>query len=206
MASINDFIASGDFTIGTLDSKSRIAPISKNGKPVTIMLSATPELQTPFSPWPSYDGGERTSLDLVCTPELSRPAGHIDAVVKKQVHEDPSKWWSKVPKNLEDMHISARRPASKAGYQDTFRTKCSFREKSASFKAWDLESKHAVGAVLSVDELKNLDWVNSRMAMTVQLSGVYFQASGYGAVLNIKSVGLRAASAECPFALVDPEE
>ena len=58
--------------------------------------------------------------------------------------------------------------------------------KSASFKAWDLESKHAVGAVLSVDELKNIDWVNSRMALTVQLSGVYFQASGYGAVLNIK--------------------
>ena len=55
-------------------------------------------------------------------------------------------------------------------------------------------------------ELKNLDWVNSRMAMTVQLSGVYFQASGFGAVLNVKSIGLRAASAECPFEFVDAEE
>ena len=36
-----------------------------------------------------------------------------------------------VPKNLDDLHTSARRTASKEGYQDTFRTKCSFREKSA---------------------------------------------------------------------------
>ena len=85
MASIDEFIASGDFTIGTLDSKSRIAPITMSGKPVTIMLSSTPDLRTPFSPWPSYDGGERTSLDLVCTPELSRLADHIDSVIEKQV-------------------------------------------------------------------------------------------------------------------------
>ena len=163
MASIDEFIASGDFTIGTMDSKSRIAPITLKGKPVTIMLSCTPELQTPFSPWPSYDGGERTSLDIVCTPELARLAQHIDSVIEKQVTADPTRWWSKVPKNLEDLHTSARRTASKAGYQDTFRTKCSFREKSTSFKAWDLECKGALGRVMSVDELKGLDWVNSRM-------------------------------------------
>ena len=142
----------------------------------------------------------------MCTPELSRLADHIDDVIERQVTANPTRWWSKVPKNLEDLHVNARRAASKEGFQDTFRTKCSFREKSASFKAWDLESKSAVGRVLSVAELKNLDWVNSRMAMTVQLSGVYFQASGFGAVLNIKSIGLRAASVECPFDFVDQDE
>ena len=44
------------------------------------------------------------------------------------------------------------------------------------------------------------------MAMTVQFSGVYFRASGYGAVLNIKSLGLRTASAECPLAFDYSEE
>ena len=33
---INDFIASGDFAIGTLDSKSRIAPVTLNGMAVTM--------------------------------------------------------------------------------------------------------------------------------------------------------------------------
>ena len=69
---------------------------------VTICLSATPDLQTPFSPWPAYDGGERTSLDLICTPELERLAEHIDSVILKQVRADPSKWWRKPPKNLEN--------------------------------------------------------------------------------------------------------
>ena len=92
---INDFIAAGDFQIGTLDSKSRIAPITQNGKPVLICLSKTPDLQTPFSPWPSYDGGERTCLDLLVTPELERLAAHIDGVIKKQVTADPTKWFSK---------------------------------------------------------------------------------------------------------------
>ena len=199
---LNDFIASGDFAIGTLDSKSRIAPVTLNGMTVTICLSSTPDLRTPFAPWPSYDGGERTSLDLVCTEGLERLAEHIDSVILKQVRADTSKWWSKPPKNLDDMHVSARRPASKEGYQDTFRTKCSFREKNASFKAWDLEKRQA----LTIDELKNLDWPNCRLAIVAQLSGVYFQASGYGAVVNIESIGLRAASAECPFDFLGDEE
>ena len=202
MTSIIDFIASGDFTIGTIDNKSRIAPITQNGKPIHICLASIPNLRTPFSPWPSYDGGERTSLDLVCTPELARLAEHIDSVILKQVKAEPGKWFGKIPKNLDDMHVSARRAASKEGYQDTFRTKCSFRDKSTSFRAWDLEEKKP----LLVDELKTLDWANSRIACVVQLSGVYFQASGFGAVLNIKSMGLRAASAECPFAFVDSGE
>ena len=41
------------------------------------------------------------------------------------------------------------------------------------------------------------------MAVVAQLSGVYFQACGYGPVLNMKSVGLRTASAECPFAFLE---
>ena len=162
MASIKDFIAAGDFAIGNLDSKSRIAPVTQNGKPVLICLSPKPELRTPFSPWPSYDGGERTSLDLICTPELERLAEHIDSVILKQVRADPSKWWTKPPKSLDDMHVSARRPASKEGYQDTFRTKCSFREKSASFKAWDLGSKQALGAVLSAVSYTHLTLPTNR--------------------------------------------
>ena len=53
--SIEQVIASGDFQIGSLDSKSRIAPITQNGKPLLII---------PFSPWPSFDGGERISINL----------------------------------------------------------------------------------------------------------------------------------------------
>ncbi len=62
------------------------------------------------------------------------------------------------------------------------------REKSASFKAWDL---------------KEVDWSNSALAVVAQFSGNYVQASGYGAVLNLKSVGLKAASAECPFEFLE---
>ena len=198
---IEQVIANGDFQIGSLDSKSRIAPITQNGKPVLITLSPTPDLTTPFSPWPSFDGGERISIDLRITPELEKLANHIDSVIQKQVQANPSTWYSKVPKNLENLYNSCRRPASKEGYSDTFRTKASLREKSASFKAWDLEK----GCALTVGQLKNeVDWPNSAMAIQVQLSGVYFQAAtGYGPVLNVRSVGLRTASAECPFEFLE---
>ena len=61
---VDQFIAGGDFQIGVLDSKSRIAPVTRDGKPVLITLSSKPELTTPFSPWPAYDGGERCSIDF----------------------------------------------------------------------------------------------------------------------------------------------
>ena len=55
-----------------------------------------------------------------------------------------------------------------------------------------------------MDQLKDeVSWPDSAIAATATLSGVYFQASGYGAVLNLKSVGLKAASAECPFAFLE---
>ena len=197
---IEHFIANGDIEIGALDSKSRVAPVTQNGKPVILTLSATPELSTPFSPWPSYDGGERCSVDLRLTPQLSKLADHLGAMIPKVVGANPTQWFSKTPKNLDALYTSARRPASKEGYSDTFRTKCSLREKSASFKAWDLERREQ----LSVDQLKaEVDWPNSCMAVVAQLSGVYFQASGYGPVLNLKSVGLRTASAECPFEFLE---
>ena len=197
---IEQFIASGDIEIGALDSKSRIAPVTQHGKPVLLTLSASPELSTPFSPWPSYDGGERCSVDFRVTPQLAKLAEHLDAVIQKTVGANPTTWYSKAPKNLDTLYNSARRTASKEGYTDTFRTKCSLRERSASFKAWDLEKK----TQLAVDQLKNeVDWPNSCMAVAVQLSGIYFQASGYGPVLNVKSIGLRAASAECPFEFLE---
>ena len=197
---IEQFIASGDIEIGALDSKSRIAPVTQNGKPVLLTLSASPELTTPFSPWPSYDGGERCSVDLRMTPQLGDLADHLDEMVQRIVGANPTTWFSKPPKNLDTLYNSARRPASKEGYADTFRTKCSLRDKSASFKAWDLERREQ----LSVDQLKaEVDWPNSCMAVVAQLSGVYFQASGYGPVLNLKSVGLRTASAECPFEFLE---
>ena len=121
-------------------------------------------------------------------------------LVPPRCQQRGGRWFSKPPKNLDDMHVSARRPASKEGYQDTFRTKCSFREKGTSFKAWDLEARRQI----TVDALKSeVDWPNSCMAIVAQLSGVYFQASGYGPVLNLKSVGLRTASAECPFEFLE---
>ena len=195
--SIEQFIAGGDFQIGALDSKSRIAPVTRDGKPILITLSAKPELTRPFSPWPSFDGGDRCSLDFRITPELESLANHIDGVIQKQVQSSPTTWYSKVPKNLEGLYNSCRRAASKEGYSDTLRSKCSLREKSASFTAWDLEKQ----TQLTVDQLKQeVDWPNSEMAVVVQLSGVYFQAAtGYGPVLSVKQVGLRTASAECPF-------
>ena len=97
------------------------------------------------------------------------------------------------------MYTSLRRPASKEGYSDTFRCKCSIREKSCSFKVWDLEKQ----TQLSVADIKQVTWPESRMAIVAQLSGVYFQAGGCGAVMNIKSIGLTTCSAECPFEFLD---
>ena len=197
---IEQLIAGGDIIIGALDSKSRIAPVTRNGKPVLITLSASPTLTTPFSPWPSFDGGERCSLDLRITPELEKLAAWIDETVQAQVTVSPQTWYSKVPKNIESLYNSCRRAASKEGYADTFRTKLSLREKSASCKAWDLEKQ----AQMTVDELKNQDWPNTAIAVQVQLSGIYFQAAtGYGPVLNVKTLGLRTASAECPFEFLE---
>ena len=198
---IEQLIAGGDFQIGALDSKSRIAPVTHKGKPVLVTLSTTPELTTPFSPWPSFDGGDRCSIDLRITPELEKLAAYIDEAVQRQVQASPTTWYSKVPKNLENLYNSCQRTASKEGLSDTFRTKASLREKSASFKAWDLEKQ----VQLTVDQLKNeVDWPGSAMAVVVQLSGVYFQAAtGYGPVLNVKQVGLRTASAECPFEFIE---
>ena len=65
----------------------------------------------------------------------------IDECIQRQVQANPATWYSKVPKNLDSLYNSCRRPASKEGYSDTLRTKCSLREKSASFKAWDLEKQ-----------------------------------------------------------------
>ena len=120
--------------------------------------------------------------------------------MQAQVTVSPQTWYSKVPKNIDSLYNSCRRAASKEGYSDTFRTKLSLRERSASCKAWDLEK----GAQMSVDELKQLDWPNTAIAAQVALSGVYFQAAtGYGPVLNVKSLGLRTASTECPFEFLE---
>ena len=181
---IEQLIAGGDFQIGAIqDAKSRIAPVTRDGKPVLITLSATPGLTTPFSPWPSFDGGERCSLDLRMTPELEKLSVWIDECVQRQVITSPATWYSKVPKNVMDLYNSCRRAANKEGFSDTFRTKCSLREKTASFKAWDLEKQ----AQLTVPQLKHeVDWPNSAMAIQAQLSGVYFQAAtGYGPVLSV---------------------
>jgi hypothetical protein len=198
---IEQLIAGGDFQLGAIqDAKSRTAPVTRGGKPVLITLSTTPELTTPFSPWPSFDGGERCSLDIRVTPELEKLSEWIDECAQRQVAASPATWYSKVPKNLETVYNSCQRPANKEGFSDTFRAKCSLREKTASFKAWDLEKQ----VQLTVPQLKHeVDWANSAMAIQVQLSGVYFQAAtGYGPVLSVKSVGLRTASAECPFEFV----
>ena len=60
------------------------------------------------------------------------------------------------------------------------------------------------GTPLTVDQLKELDWPASEFAIVAKLSGVYFQASGFGAVMNLQTVGLRAGSTECPFERVAP--
>ncbi len=102
--SIEQAIAGGDFQIGAIqDAKSRIAPITRDGKPVLITLSAKPTLTTPFSPWPSYDGGERCSIDLRITPELANLAEWIDECIQRQVVGSPATWYSKVPRTLDSL-------------------------------------------------------------------------------------------------------
>ncbi len=96
--SIDILIAGGDFTIGALDSKSRIAPVTRDGKPVLITLCSKSELTTPFSPWPAYDGGERCSIDFRLTPDLEKLAAWVDEVVQRQVQANPTTWYSKVSK------------------------------------------------------------------------------------------------------------
>ena len=112
---IQEFLASGDFTIGAVDSKTRIAPVTRDGRPIFICLAKTPTLTTPFSPWPSYDGNERTSLDLRCErdSDLAKLAERIDEIVQKQVLADPTKFYSKPPKNLQDQYNSLHRPPNK---------------------------------------------------------------------------------------------
>ena len=85
------------------------------------------------------------------TPQLGDLADHLDEMVQRIVGANPTTWFSKPPKNLDTLYNSARRPASKEGYSDTFRTKCSLRDKSASFKAWDLEARSQI----TVDALKS---------------------------------------------------
>ena len=58
---IEEFLTQ-DFQIGQVDTKTKIAPVTSNGKPVLITLAKTPTLTTPFSIWPSYDGGERLCI------------------------------------------------------------------------------------------------------------------------------------------------
>ena len=93
-------IAGGDFQIGAIqDAKSRIAPITRDGKPVLITLSAKPTLTTPFSPWPpSNEESDRCSIDIRITPELAKLAEWIDECIQRQVQASPSTWYSKVPK------------------------------------------------------------------------------------------------------------
>ena len=119
---IQEFLSSGDFTIGSVDSKTRIAPVTRDGKPIFITLAKTPTLTTPFSPWPSYDGNERTSLDLRCEDDsdLAKLAERIDEIVQKQVLADPTKFYSKPPKKLQDQYNSLHRPPNKEGYSGKF--------------------------------------------------------------------------------------
>ena len=196
---IDQFISAGDFEIGVVDPKSKIAPVTQNGRSVLITLAKTPTLTSPFSPWPSYDGGDRTNLDLRITPDLERLAAHIDECVQQKVLANPSHYYSKIPNHLDSLFNSIRREANKEGFSDLLRTKCSFREKSASFRAFDLEAKKQ----LTINELKNIDWPNSELAIVVKLSGVYFQPSGYGAVISLQTVGMKTASAECPFDFIE---
>ena len=120
---IDGFFAKGDFQLGALDTKTRIAPITQDGKPVLIKLSTNPELQTPWNVWPSYDGGPRCSCELLLTPALQRLGEHIDDAVLRAVRANAGTFFSKQPKSLDDLHNSIIRAPSKGSYQPTLRPK-----------------------------------------------------------------------------------
>ena len=203
MQSLAKFLASPQtLHLGEVNAtgKSRIANLSgKGGKPIRVLLAKGCTLRTPFQ-CKSFDGtSDRCSLDLCMTDELSKFADFIDTAVLALVKESPAAYFKKPPADVASIYQSVRRTASKPEYSDTLRTKITLGAKP-SCKIWGPDKN-----LLTCEDVGELDWPSSRLAVGVQISGVWFLAASSGAMINVCQLMVQPGDVSCPFGTSDDD-
>ena len=53
---------------------------------------------------------------------------------------------------------------------------------------------------MALDEIRDIDWVNSSVACEVALKGVYFQNNSFGPMLELRNIMIQPEDCTCPFA------
>ena len=197
MQSIAQYLeASGQVSLGDINAKSRTAPLlGGDGKPIKVVLAQEASLWTPWQCSAFDASSDRCSLDLVITADnrLGEFADAIDNAVLEYVKNSKERY-IKGHADITTSFRPCRRKASKEGYNDTLRCKMTLSGTKCSAKAWDGNNLPMLPA-----ELKELDWPACRLAVSVAVTGVYFQAGTWGPVLNVHMLQCVATSRECPF-------
>ena len=199
MTSLKDFQKTS-ITISDIcqKGKTRIANIAdEKGRPIKIVLSKDCTLKTPWNV-SSYDGGTRCSLDVIMNEDLNKLVTKIDNDVFNWVSSDSNRYFKTPPKDLTSWYKSLRKEASKEGYSDTLRTKCTIAEDKVSFKCWDAD-KHQ----MTIAEIRKINWPQSSFACEVALKGVYFQSNSFGPMLEVTNVMITPEDESCPFEEID---
>ena len=102
------------------------------------------------------------------------------------------------PKDISYWYKSIKKEASKDGYSDTLRTKCTITEQRASFTCWDGDRR-----AMSTSGIKKNNWPQSPFACEVALKRVYFQSNRFGPMLEVTNVMMMAEGESCPFEDID---
>ena len=174
--------------------KTRIANISdQKGKPIKIVLSKECTLRTPWNV-SAYDGGSRCSLDIMMNEKLHNLVNKIDSDVFNAICKESNRYFKTPPKDLGSWYKSLRKEASKEGYTDTLRTKCTISEDRASFKCWDEDRRP-----MSISDIRKINWPQSTFACEVALKGVYFQSNSFGVMLEVTNLMVKTEDESCPF-------
>ena len=167
MTSLNDFPKT-KITLSDICQKgnTRIANIAdEKGIPIKIVLSKDCTLNTPWHV-SSYDGLSRCSLDIVMTEEMQNMVTNIDKEVLDWISNDTAKYFMTPPKDISSWYKSVKKEASKEGYSDTLRTKCTITEEKNSSKCWDGDKR-----AMSTGDIKKINWPQSSFACEVALKG-----------------------------------
>ena len=91
------------------------------------------------------------------------------------------------------------RTASKPEYSDCLRTKITLGARP-SCKIWG-QGKN----LLTCEDVSELDWPSSRLAVGVQISGVWFQSASWGAMINVCQLMVQPGDVSCPFGTSDDD-
>ena len=67
-------------------------------------------------------------------------------------------------------------------------------ENKARFKCWGADRN-----LMTYDEIRNIDWLESVLACEVALRGVYFQPNTFGPMLEVVSAMVKREDDVCPF-------